>query len=61
MKIEPEHIGKRLLLTNPYTGILKNEVKLLEISPSGLRAKFENKHTKFWQDLDEVKLLEVLS
>lgn len=60
MKIDQKLIGKRLLLTDQYTGIPKNEVKLLEISPSGLRARFENEHAKYWQDLDEVKLLEVL-
>lgn len=61
MKITQKHIGKRLLLTDKYTGIPKNEVTLLEISPSRLRGKFENEHCKYWQDLDEVELLEVLA
>lgn len=60
MKINEKLIGKRLLVTDRITGISRNEYKLVEIAPSGKRAKFDNGHNTFWTDLDELELLEVL-
>ena len=60
MKIDSKFVGKRLLTTDTITGIERRECKLVEISPSGKRAKFNNGNNDFWQDLDEVELLEIL-
>lgn len=63
MNIGKFHVGKRLLLTDDTTRIQRNEWTLLELSPNGKTGKFRNelhKACKFWTDLDELVLLEVL-
>lgn len=55
-----KYVSKRLLITDRIAGIARDEVELLEISPSGLRGLFKNKHTEYWDDLDEHEVLEVL-
>lgn len=55
-------VGKRLLLTEKTTRIPRNEWTLIEISPSGKTAKFQNEiaDSQFWTDLDELMVLDVL-
>ena len=55
-------VGKRLLVTDAATRTARNEWKLLEVSPSGRRLKFHNidADTKFWDDENDVVLLEIL-
>ena len=54
--------GKRLLLTDSITRIARNEWTLLEISPNGKVAKFQNElaDCQFWTDLDELMVVDVL-
>lgn len=55
-------VGKRLLITGKITKIPRNEWTMLEISPSGMVAKFRNEtaNCQFWTDLDELMVMEVL-
>ena len=57
-----ELIGKRILIRDGTYKSQFHEWLLLEISPSGLRGKFENNlhYCEFWHDLDTVEVLEVL-
>lgn len=60
-KILPQDVGRRLLLTNEQFKTDLVELKLLEISPSGKRVKFENcVRTTFWEELGERLVVEVL-
>jgi hypothetical protein len=54
--------GKRLLLTDTITRIQRNEWTLLEISPNGKVGKFRNElaNTRFWTDLDDFIVMDVL-
>lgn len=54
--------GRRLLIKDKLTGKLYCEWTLLEISPNGKVAKFQNEiaHCQFWVDLDGLKVMEVL-
>jgi hypothetical protein len=57
-----ELIGKRLLLADRITRIQRNEWTLLEISPNGEVGKFRNElaDTSFWNDLDDLVVIDVL-
>lgn len=57
-----EYVGLRLLVTDEITRIERNEWTLLEISPNGRSGKFRNELADcvFWNDLDELVLLDVL-
>ncbi len=52
--IKPHHIGKRLLLTDGYTYIERDEVIVVELSPSGDNVKLRRPHGgEMWQRNDE--------
>lgn len=57
-----KHIGSRLLITDRLTQTQRNEWTLLEVSPNRKIGKFRNElaPTKFWTDLDNVEVLDVL-
>lgn len=52
--------GKRLLITDGIAGIARREWMLLEISPNGKVAKFQNEISQFWTDLDDLQVMDVL-
>ena len=60
MKPTRNLIGKRMITTTTTVGIIRNERTLLEISPSGKMAKWSNPFNDFWEDVDEVEILELL-
>ena len=53
---------KRLLLTDRITRIKRSEWTLLEISPNSKVGKFRNElaDTRFWTDLDDLVVMDVL-
>jgi len=54
-QITKSHIGKRLLLTDGYTRVEREEVIPIEISPSGEQVKLRSvdRGNTWWQDNDE--------
>lgn len=62
-KITASHVGKRLLVTDRYTGIPRDEIEVLEVSPSGQHVKLKNlaARTTFWREADQYRIAEVLA
>lgn len=61
-KITHEHLGKRLLVTDPYWERDRNEIKILEVSPSGDHLKIQHRAGLVrWCRVVEYKIIEVLS
>lgn len=62
--IKKEHIGKRLLITDGYTHVDRDEVLVVELSPSGkdVKLKSVDRGNSWWQDNDTwtTVVLEVL-
>ena len=62
--ITKEHVGKRLLLTDGYTGRERTEVTVLELSPSleNVKVRYENSGSTAWRknDIWDCHVLEVL-
>ena len=63
-QIKKHHVGRRMLVTNSFSGISAFEVRLLEVSPSGIRAKFKNLEigNEFWSNIGDYdyRILELL-
>lgn len=54
-------VGKRVLIDDTITGQGCDEKKVIEVSPSGKRVKFRNGKNTYWEDVSEIKLIEVLT
>ena len=61
--ITHKHIGTRLLIGSRFTNIGRDEVEVLEISPSRENVKLRNciAGNEYWSPVDEHRVIEVLS